>query len=524
MLSIRTRQIATVMALVAGSMLALGALHLASLVRVRLDESAARGELLARALFQQAQRVVTGALDPHAAIRGDPGIRATLESSIAYSRNVAYAVIVDASGVAVAHSSPALEGLPQPTGMDLAALLEDDALVQLRQVYEDTVLEITQPLRLGDTPFGAIRIGFSPALIRNELERSLRPAAVTVAGTLAAALLISLVLAHWVLAPIHVIRAGLSRLGRGEHDVRLELPADRAFTDVEESFEAISRRLSAGVQEDASTNRSPESTPATSTDAVGPTVKASRQLAPLGRILAGVAHEVKNPLNAMTIHLELLRQKLEVPEPAEPQPVPVGSVLGVRAPRAERDSASPDVLRHVSILREEIRRLDDVIQGFLRFIRPDTLHKEAVAVAELADEVIALVQPAAHQQRVTLENRCPDDLPPVFGDRGMLRQALLNLALNACQAMPSGGTLRIGAKAMPSGLVRLDIEDTGDGMTPEQMERMFNLYYTTREGGSGIGLSMVYRIVQLHDGEIEVESTRGKGTRVRVMVPCGAAE
>ena len=272
MLSIRTRQIATVMALVAGSMLALGALHLASLVRVRLDESAARGELLARALFQQAQRVVTGALDPHAAIRGDPGIRATLESSIAYSRNVAYAVIVDASGVAVAHSSPALEGLPQPTGMDLAALLEDDALVQLRQVYEDTVLEITQPLRLGDTPFGAIRIGFSPALIRNELERSLRPAAVTVAGTLAAALLISLVLAHWVLAPIHVIRAGLSRLGRGEHDVRLELPADRAFTDVEESFEAISRRLSAGVQEDASTNRSPESTPATSTDAVGPTV------------------------------------------------------------------------------------------------------------------------------------------------------------------------------------------------------------------------------------------------------------
>ncbi len=145
-------------------------------------------------------------------------------------------------------------------------------------------------------------------------------------------------------------------------------------------------------------------------------------------------------------------------------------------------------------------------------------------MAELADEVIALVQPAAHQQRVTLENRCPDDLPPVFGDRGMLRQALLNLALNACQAMPSGGTLRIGAKAMPSGVVRLDIEDTGAGMTPEQMERMFNLYYTTRAGGSGIGLSMVYRIVQLHDGEIEVESTRGKGTRVRVMVPCGAAE
>src|SRR4029078_4895466 len=103
-------------------------------------------------------------------------------------------------------------------------------------------------------------------------------------------------------------------------------------------------------------------------------------------------------------------------------------------------------------------------------------------------------------------------------DPGMLRQALLNLALNGCQAMTSGGTLKITCRAH-SHRVELDVEDTGVGIAPENLKRIFDLYFTTKEKGSGIGLSMVYRTVQMHDGDIEVQSTPGGGTTFRVFLP-----
>jgi signal transduction histidine kinase len=107
----------------------------------------------------------------------------------------------------------------------------------------------------------------------------------------------------------------------------------------------------------------------------------------------------------------------------------------------------------------------------------------------------------------------------VNADPGMLRQALLNLALNGCQAMSEGGTLRIACRAASHGRVEIDVEDTGVGIPPENLQKIFDLYFTTKEKGSGIGLSMVYRIVQLHDGEVEVESTPGRGTRFRLVFP-----
>ena len=101
----------------------------------------------------------------------------------------------------------------------------------------------------------------------------------------------------------------------------------------------------------------------------------------------------------------------------------------------------------------------------------------------------------------------------------MLRQAFLNLALNACQAMPQGGTLRITCEAARGRRVRVTVADTGVGISPEHLQRVFDLYFTTKPKGSGIGLSMVYRTVQMHDGEIEVESTPGAGTTFRILLP-----
>jgi signal transduction histidine kinase len=249
------------------------------------------------------------------------------------------------------------------------------------------------------------------------------------------------------------------------------------------------------------------------------TIRYSQKLASLNRLLAGVAHEVKNPLNAMTIHLELMRQKLGGAERAAIR----GNGPTATATAAESAVAAPvdlvGVLRHATVIGQEIRRLDEVVQGFLKFSRPEELVLRPVPVRPLVDDVFTLVAAEAAAQRVTLRNECPADLPSVQGDASLLRQAFLNLALNACQAMPGGGILTVRGRAARGRAVELEVSDTGAGIAPEHLGRIFNLYFTTREGGSGLGLSMVYRTIQLHDGSIEVESTAGHGTTFRLRLP-----
>jgi signal transduction histidine kinase len=132
---------------------------------------------------------------------------------------------------------------------------------------------------------------------------------------------------------------------------------------------------------------------------------------------------------------------------------------------------------------------------------------------------VTTVTPEAESTRVTVKHECPRDLAPINADVAMLRQALLNLALNAIHAMPDGGSLRIACHYGARGRIEVDVEDTGVGIPPENLQKIFDLYFTTKEKGSGIGLSMVYRIVQLHGGEVEVQSTPGRGTRFRLVFP-----
>ena len=176
-------------------------------------------------------------------------------------------------------------------------------------------------------------------------------------------------------------------------------------------------------------------------------------------------------------------------------------------------------MKHVTVIADEIKRLDEVVLGFLKFARPDELRLEPIQLSSLIDEVVRIVEPEADAARVSVKCECAGDLPDINGDTGMLQQALLNLALNACQAMPQGGTLRMACRPAPGRRVELIVEDTGVGIDPAHLAKIFDLYFTTKERGSGIGLSMVYRIVQLHDGEIEVQSTPGHGTTFRLLLP-----
>lgn len=482
-LSIRLTQILGVTALVGLVVVALSVEHLARIARLSLEESRARGELLANAVYHRAFQVITTRDSAFDELAGDGGVQSILQAAI-YSPDVTYAAVVDASYVVVAHSTPSLVGQRLPPAASLDDLLAQDGLLQLWEILNSRgrTLEWRAPLTLDDVRVADIRIGVSTLLTQRSLNDALKPAAATAVGALLVAVLFAAFLAQAVIRPIHVIQSSLSRLGRGELGVTLDLH-EAEVQDLRGVFEAVGAQLRSVPAGGAASRQ---------------LAQLSKRIAALGRLTAGVAHEVKNPLNAMTIHLELLRGKLAKGAPAA------------------------DVQVHADIIGREITRLDSVVQGFLKFARPEDMRLERITLGALATDVAQTIRPEAEAARVAVQVAGTEPPLEIEADPTMLRQALLNLAVNAVQAMPHGGTLRLSTDVGRDGRARIRVSDTGTGIPPEQLARVFDLYFTTKKGGSGIGLSMVFRTVQLHEGDIDVESTPGAGTTFTISLPRAA--
>jgi signal transduction histidine kinase/HAMP domain-containing protein len=221
-------------------------------------------------------------------------------------------------------------------------------------------------------------------------------------------------------------------------------------------------------------------------------IDVTTKLAALGRLTSGVAHEVKNPLNAMVLQLELLKSKL--------------------TDQSER------VGPHLEILSNEIQRLDRVVKTFLDFTRPVELRPIPANIEDLVREVFLLAEPHARKNNVRLVFEREGLIPTINVDRDLMKQALLNLVLNGCQAMPAGGRLKV--KPQTDGrYVSLEVSDQGVGIPPEARQKIFSLFYTTKPGGSGIGLAMAFRVLQLHNGFIDFSSEVQRGTTFRVFIP-----
>ncbi len=174
---------------------------------------------------------------------------------------------------------------------------------------------------------------------------------------------------------------------------------------------------------------------------------------------------------------------------------------------------------NVDVIAQEIVRLDRVVQGFLKFVRPEEIRLAPVQVEALLSEVARLMAPEAARAGARIVEDVVPELPPAAGDAELLRQALTNLVANAIQAMPKGGTVTLGARLGPDGAVEIRVADEGVGIPAPELEKIFRLYYTTKAQGSGIGLSMVYRIAQMHDGRIDVESEVNRGTVMVLTLP-----
>ncbi len=222
----------------------------------------------------------------------------------------------------------------------------------------------------------------------------------------------------------------------------------------------------------------------------------SQRLVDFARITSGIAHEVKNPLNAIVIHLELLRSKLDRYSPAV-------------------DEVRPQL----NILTSELQRLERVVQTFLDFTRPPRLQIRPLDVNQILEETLALAAPEAETRGASIQRSFADNLPRIAADADMLKQAFLNIIINGFQAMDSGGELRVTTAREGERTVHISIKDHGRGIEPEARERIFHLYYTTKPEGHGIGLAQAFRAVQIHNGHITFESEPGIGTTFHVRFP-----
>jgi signal transduction histidine kinase len=229
---------------------------------------------------------------------------------------------------------------------------------------------------------------------------------------------------------------------------------------------------------------------------IGDEIEMSRRLSASSRVTRGVAHEVKNPINAIVLHLQLLQNKLAQQE--------------------------PDTRRHMDIIDSEIRRLDRVVQTLVDFTRPRDLHLEEIDLRSMLEDVAQLAAPDAEQHGVGIDLHMPEQRLPVKVDIDLMKQAILNVVINGVQAMPQGGRLTISASRQ-NGVALAEVQDQGKGIPKELHDKVFELYFTTKREGSGIGLAQTYQILQWHYGTVDFESSESTGTVFRFHIPIVAS-
>jgi signal transduction histidine kinase len=227
----------------------------------------------------------------------------------------------------------------------------------------------------------------------------------------------------------------------------------------------------------------------------------AEKLAAVGTMTAGLSHEIRNPLNAAALQLSVLERRIQ---------------------RLATDAQRP-LLEPLTVVKDEIRRLDHILEDFLQFARPREFVPKAVDVVSVVTRVLDLLGGEAERREVRLE-RDLDAVPPVAGDEERLRQVLVNLGLNALEAVQEGGLVRVSCRSVPGGedvepAVEILIDDDGTGVPAETRDRIFEPFFTTKAKGSGLGLSIVHAIVTQHGGQIRVTESPEGGARFVMALP-----
>lgn len=227
-------------------------------------------------------------------------------------------------------------------------------------------------------------------------------------------------------------------------------------------------------------------------------VTRSKTLSTLGAFAAELAHEVKNPLNAMNIQMTVLEREIQ----------DIQKLSG---------KAKKELIEIVSLVRKELHRLSGFVEECLHFSKTGELNKSIVDAGDVLNEIVSLLLPQAQLQGIQIEPDITNGLPKVMVDRDKIKQTLLNILINGIEAMPDGGKLQVSAKHIGQE-IWISCQDTGTGIPDEIKDKIFNLFYTTKDGGTGIGLSFAQNIVQAHGGLIRLEQTH-KGSKFVIAIP-----
>ncbi|HQR45715.1 MAG TPA: ATP-binding protein [Thermoanaerobaculia bacterium] len=334
---------------------------------------------------------------------------------------------------------------------------------------------------------GRIHLDYNLENIRAQLEDNFRRRLFALLGVFAIGIAVLLVLIRNATRPIERLAEGAERVAEGRFDVTVEVDREDEIGQLAAAFNHMTERLRERHVLEAR-------------------LSAAEKRAEIGQLASGLAHEIKNPLNALSLGLDVLKRRHR---PAE-------------------DGAGSEYAARIESLREEINRLATLINNFLAFGRPLTITPAPVDVGALLEATLSDLSETAGRAGVTVERRVASDLPPAWVDASLLKSAVWNLVQNAVQAMEAaGGTLRVSAEAGtgPGGrAVTIAVEDTGPGLTPEDLPRLFEPYFSKREGGVGLGLAMVKRIVEEHGGRVAAgnRTDGSEGARFSITLPAAA--
>ncbi len=496
-MSLKTRLVLLVVALAVTVVVAISALYLGTMVDAWSSQSLERADLA----VQQAKASLLDALETASKVHRmetvadtkrvwtetvtiSPTISDMLQRILTNTKELVEIQIAGEDGKILVSSNPSRRGTDLPRLKRFALWRNEWSLKRLFDVFTARQdYEITVPLGIAEqqNPVFTIQAVVASVFLRNELEPRIGALAWLSAGALTLSVFLGLVAASLAMQPLTRISQTLDRINKGEFE---EAESERARHG---EFALVENKLTVLGLRDAEARRE------LATRLDGPS-----RLAALGHLTSGVAHEIKNPLNAIALRVELLRERL-------------------------RESSSPELDNEINIIAREVNRLDRVVKTFLDFARPVTVQFQSLDVAALTGDVAQLVQPQAVTQNIELTFEAPKEPCWIRGDADLLRQAILNVVVNGLDAM-AGAAPKSGAKLAISLVagdetIDLTVADQGPGIPEEIRKKVFQLFFTTKEKGSGIGLAMTFRAVQLHNGTIEIADSLGNGSTFHLRFP-----
>jgi signal transduction histidine kinase len=490
-MSLKLRLLVTMVALVVVTSLVLSAIHLNTLTETWLahvnERSATTGQFVKRwVMFRVEQNPANSTEQSIESIRlvwrdsiaADEELSLMLSGILGEARPVVEISVADEQSKILASTNRARVGAQMPDRLTLRNLIElgpFDRMLAILGGAIDYESRVDLGIQGQPTPVFRIQVLISSVLLREALLPSIGSTALASFF----AVLVSAVLAYFVarisLRPLALLGAAIDDIVKGGGVTRPHMSSTAEFQAVEQKLRLLGEHFR-GAREGATELRG----------------SMERRLAAINRLTGGVAHEIKNPLNSIALRLELLKNRV-LPE-------------------------MPEAKEELSIISEEINRLDRVVRTFLDFTRPVEIETAEVDLGTLVDETVGVLTPEATAQGIEVQWTRPTEPATVRGDAGLLKQAVWNVCRNAMEAMPDGGKLSLRVEVTGSE-VTVAIADTGPGIPPEQQDKIFQLYYSTKPQGSGIGLAMTFRAVQLHGGSIEIGGEQGDGAEFSLRIP-----